>query len=188
MVPMQDTDESVDSTSKVLVSIMMSVSLSNKGETIEVETPRHQQSILPRNNAQRLICIRLPAEDRQKYDEDQVGRWVKSMYGTQDASHIWQLGCANRICGDSGSFRRGKHSAALFHNPNQVVEMAMQGDNFECLLDDGGLKHIDTPLKSKNAVYDMKNTWIQRLKLEQSCVVELWIQSWSGLNRTILVC
>ena len=34
---------------KVLVSIMMSVSLSNKGETIEVGTLRHQQSTFPRN-------------------------------------------------------------------------------------------------------------------------------------------
>ena len=181
IVPMQDTDESVDSTSKVLVLIMMSVSLSNKRKTIEVETPRHQQSTFPRT-AQRLIYIRLPAEDRQKYDEDQFGRLIKSMHGTQDASHIWRLGCANRICGESGSFRRGKHSAALFHNPNQDVAWQMQGDNFECLLDDGGLKHIHTLLISKDAVNDMENTWIQRFKLEQSCVVELWIQSSSGLN------
>ena len=41
---------------------------------------------------------------------------------------------------------------------------------------------IDTLLKSKNAVNDMENTWIQRFKLEQSCVDELWIQNWSGLN------
>ena len=71
------------------------------------------------------------------------------MYGTQDASHIWQLGCANRVCGESGSFRRGKHSAALFHNPDQYVKMAMDGDNFQCLLDDDGLKDIDTLLNPK---------------------------------------
>ena len=33
---MQDTDESVDSTSMVLVSIMMSVSLSNKGKSLKL--------------------------------------------------------------------------------------------------------------------------------------------------------
>ena len=63
----------------------------------------------------------------------------------------------------------------------------MQGDKFERLIDDDGLKHIDTLLKSNDAVNVMVNTWIQRFKLEQSCVVELWIQSWSGLNWTILV-
>ena len=33
-------------------------------------------------------------------------------------------------------------------------------------LDDDGLKHIDTLVKSKDAVNDMENTWIQRFKLE----------------------
>ena len=54
-----------------------------------------------------------------------------------------------------GSFRGGKHSAALLHNPNQDVRMAMQRYNSECLLDDDGLQHIDTLLKSKDAVNDM---------------------------------
>ena len=55
--------------------------------------------------AQRLIYINLPAEDRQKYGEDKVGRWVKSMYGTQDALHIWQHDYVNLICGELGGFR-----------------------------------------------------------------------------------
>ena len=51
----------------------------------------------------------------------------KSMYGTQDASHVWQLDNVNLICGEIGGFRRGKHSAAVFHNPNQDVRMAVHG-------------------------------------------------------------
>ena len=46
------TDQSVHSTSKVLVSILMSVSLSNKEKFIEIGTLRHQQTILPRNNGE----------------------------------------------------------------------------------------------------------------------------------------
>ena len=115
IVPMQNTDESVDSTSKVLVSILMSVSLSNEGKSLKLEHYDISRAYL-QGTAQRLIYIRLPAEDRQKYGEDKVGRLVKGMYGTQDASHTWQLDCANRICGESGSFRRDKHSAALFHD------------------------------------------------------------------------
>ena len=83
-----------------------------------------------KGTGQRLIYIKLPAEDRQKYGEDKVGRLIKSMYGTQDASHIWQLNCVNLTCGKLGGFRRGKHSAALFHHPNQDVRMAVHGDNF----------------------------------------------------------
>ena len=73
---------------KVLVSVMMLV-----------RCRAHFQE-----TAQRFIYIRLPAEDRQKYGEDKVGRLVKSMYGTQDASHIWQLDCVNLICAELGGF------------------------------------------------------------------------------------
>ena len=113
---------------KVLVSIMMSVSLWNNGKPFKW---RHYDISRAHfhGTAQRLIYIKLPAGDRQKYGEDKVGRLVKSTYGTQDASHIWQLDYANLICGELGGFRRNKHSAALFHNPNQDVRMAVNGDD-----------------------------------------------------------
>ena len=133
----------------VLVSIMMSVSLSNKGKPMKL---RHYDISRAhfQGTAQRPIYIKLPEEDRQKYGEDEVGRLVKSMYGTQDASHIWELDYVNLICGELGGFRRGKHSAALFHNPNQDVRTTVHGDDIVCLSDDDGLKHIDDSLlKSK---------------------------------------
>ena len=101
---------------KVLVSIMMSVSLSSKWVPLKL---RHHDI---QRTAQRLIYIKLPAEDRQKYGEDKVGRLIKSMYGTQDASYTWQIDYVNLTCGELGGFRRGKHSAALFHNRNQNVK------------------------------------------------------------------
>ena len=54
---------------KVLVSIMMSVSLSNKGKSLKL---RHYDISRAhfQGTAQRLIYIRPPAEDRQKYGED----------------------------------------------------------------------------------------------------------------------
>ena len=105
--------------------------------------------------AQRLIYIKLPAEDRQKFCEDKVGRLIKSMYGTQDASHTWRLDYVNLICGELRGFRRGKHCATLFHNPNQDVRMTVHGDDFVCLSDDDGLKHIDSLFKSKYTAKDI---------------------------------
>ena len=119
--------------------------------------------------AQRLIYIRLPAEDRQKYGEDKVGRLVKSMYGTQDDSHIWQRDNVNLLCRELG-FRRGKHSATLFHNPNQDVRMTVHGDDFACLSDDDGLKHIDSLLKSTHTGFERR---------EKPSVVEPCVWSWS---------
>ena len=77
------------------------------------------------------------------------------MYGTQDTSDIWQLDYVNLICGELWDFRRGKHSAALFHNPNQDMRKAVHGDDFMCLSDDDGLKHIDSLLKSQYTAKDM---------------------------------
>ena len=77
------------------------------------------------------------------------------MHGTQDASHIWQLDHVNLICGELGGFRRGKHSAALFHNPNQDMRMAVRSDDLMRLSDDDGLKHIVSFLKSKHTAKDM---------------------------------
>ena len=120
--------------------------------------------------AQRLTYIKLPAEGRQEYGEDKVGRLVKSMYGAQDASHIWQLDYMGLFCGELGGFRSGKYSAALFHNPNQDVRVAVHGDDFVCLSDDDGLKHIDSLLKSKYTAKDsgtlgFEDSDVQRLVL-----------------------
>ena len=73
---------------------------------------------------------------------------MRSMYGTQDASDIWQLDEVNLICGESGGSRRGKHSAALFHSSNEYVRVAVRGDDCVCLSDDDGLNHIDPLLIS----------------------------------------
>ena len=113
---------------KVLVSIMMSVSLSNKGKPLKLRHYDMRRAHF-QGTARRVIHTALLAEDRQKHGEDKVGRLAKSTYGTQDASHIWQLDYVNLICGELGDFRRGKHSSALFHNPNEDVRMAVHGDD-----------------------------------------------------------
>ena len=92
---------------KVLVSIMMLVSLSNKRKPLKLRhydiSKAHFQG-----TAQRLIYIRLPAEDRPKCGEDKISRLVKSMHGTQDVSHIWQL---DQMTSDS-------HTSTVFSHPN----------------------------------------------------------------------
>ena len=104
---------------KVLVSIMMSVSLSNKRKSLKLRHYDISSSAQFQGTAQRLTYIRLPAEDRQKYGEDKVARLIKSMYGTQDASDVWQLDYVNLICGELGGFRRGKPQCSIVpRNPS----------------------------------------------------------------------
>ena len=59
----------------VLVSIMMSVSLSNEGKPLKLGHCDINRAHF-QGTAQRRIYIKLPAEDRQKYGEDKVGRLV----------------------------------------------------------------------------------------------------------------
>ena len=87
------------------------------------------------------------------------------MCGTQDALYICQLDHGNLICGESGGFRRGKHSAALFRNPNQDVRMAVHGDDFVCLADDG-LRHIDNLLNSKYKAKDVVTLGVEDSDVE----------------------
>ena len=139
---------------KVLVSIMMSVSLSNKWKPLKLRhfdiSRAHFQG-----TAQRLIYIKLPAEDRQKYGEDKVGRLILSTHGLRMLPTSGNLYNVNLVFGELGGFRRGKHSAALFHNPIQDVRMAVHGDDFVCLSGDDGLEHIDSLLTSKYTAKDM---------------------------------
>ena len=111
---------------KVLVSIMMSVSLSNKGKPLKLRHYDINRAHF-QGTVQTLIHVRVPAGIVRNLE---VGRLVKSMYGTQDASHIWQLDYVNLISRHLGSFRVGKHSEAWFHNPNQDVRMTVHGDDF----------------------------------------------------------
>ena len=61
----------------------------------------------------------------------------------------------NLIGGELGGFRRGNHIAAMFHNTNEDARMAVHGDDFVCLSDDDGLKHIDSLLKPNT----QQKTW-----------------------------
>ena len=57
--------------------------------------------------AQRLIYVKLPAEDRQVHGEDKLGRLLRSMYGSQDASRTRQLDYVDLVCIPEEVFRRG---------------------------------------------------------------------------------
>ena len=38
-----------------------------------------------------VVYVELPEEDQRRYGKNKVGLLLRSMYGTQDASHIWHL-------------------------------------------------------------------------------------------------
>ena len=108
------------------------------------------------------------------------------MSGTQDTAHVLQLDYVNLTCGEFGGFRRGKHSSALFHNPNEDVRMAVHGDDSVCLSDDDGLKHIDKTSQIQIHSERHGNTWIRRFRREKSSVFEPSVWSWERSNWIVL--
>ncbi|CAK0895671.1 unnamed protein product, partial [Prorocentrum cordatum] len=107
------------------------------------------KSMDPNEQKIRLVYVELPAEDRPRYGEKMLGRLVKSMYGTQDASHLWQLDYVDLCPSSEGGFKRGKHNAALFFNPAGDIRMAVHGGDFVVLSDVDGLEHVDRLLSPK---------------------------------------
>ena len=81
------------------------------------------------------------------------------------------------ICAELGGFRRGKHSAALFHDPNQDVRMAVHGDDFVCLSDDDGLEHIDSLLKTEYTAKDMRTLGFDDSDVKNLLLMNR-VQSW----------
>ena len=94
---------------QVLVSILMSVGWSDKGKQLKL---RHCD-ISGAHFQETATCVHLSAEDRQKNGEAKVGTLVKSMYGTQRASHTWQLDHPNVICGEHGGFPKRQTQCSI---------------------------------------------------------------------------
>ena len=89
---------------------------------------------------------------------------IKSMCGTQDASRICHFDHVNLICGELGGFRRGKHSAALFHHANQDVRMAVHGDilcDGHCQMTMDSITSTHTSQMKKNTAKDMGTLGIE---------------------------
>ena len=119
----------MDSTSQVLVSVMVSASLSFEVKDYDISRAYFRGTMEKPIYILTRACVEYNAELRKT----------------------------------NAALCRGKHNAALFHNPNQDVRMAMQGD-FGCLLDDDGFKHIDIQIQRRGE-RNGENTWSQRLKL-----------------------
>ena len=75
---------------------------------------------------------------------DKVGLLLRSMYGTQDASNLWQWDYVDLICSEKGTFKRGRHNAAAFFSEEFETQVLVHGDDFFGLAPEEGLTHFDS--------------------------------------------
>eukprot|EP00929_Paragymnodinium_shiwhaense_P048611 TRINITY_DN24555_c0_g1_i1.p1 TRINITY_DN24555_c0_g1~~TRINITY_DN24555_c0_g1_i1.p1 ORF type:complete len:587 (+),score=99.23 TRINITY_DN24555_c0_g1_i1:363-2123(+) len=74
--------------------------------------------------AQRKIYVDLVGEDKLVHGSDKCGLLVKSMYGTQDASKIWQDEYTSLLT--ANGFRRGRSNGAVSFKPGPASPCASE--------------------------------------------------------------
>eukprot|EP00971_Amphidinium_carterae_P207321 4113361-Amphidinium_carterae.2 len=80
------------------------------------------------------------------------GLFLRSMYGTEDASQIWQKDYAKLLGGKH--WRQGASNGALFYDTVSQARAVVHGDDFLLLGDDDDVRAMDEILKSR---YDCKS-------------------------------
>ncbi len=98
--------------------------------------------------AQRNIFVTLPEGDEQ---EGFCGRLLKSLYGTQDASAIWQEDYTKLLL--EHGFVRGSANASTFYHADREIRVLVHVDDFLVLADDLGQQFVESLLRGR---YDLR--------------------------------
>ncbi len=111
--------------------------------------------------ARRRVFVELDEEDRKKHGSDKCGLLLRSMYGTQDASAIWQDDYCE-LLGESG-FCRGRCNGAVFYHPGRGIRILVHGDDFVVLTDcQEDLDWFESIIKSRYEYKKLANLgWAQ---------------------------
>ena len=99
--------------------------------------------------ARRELYVELPDEDPMKQNCF-VGLLFRSMYGTQDASNLWQEDYTGTLA--QRGYTLGRSNPTVFHSHRGDGRMFVHGDDFVLLADDGEIKAVEQLLKSKYTV------------------------------------
>jgi hypothetical protein len=103
--------------------------------------------------ARRRVFVDLVDEDKEKFGHDKCGLLKKSMYGTQDASNIWQDDYVGLL--RDGGHKRGVSNGAIFYKEDTQTRSLVHGDDFFIL---GTQEDIDEYEKMLGSRYLYKKT------------------------------
>ena len=94
--------------------------------------------------AQREIYVELETEDKVQFGSDKCGLLNRSMYGTQDASQIWQKDYTELL--RTHGFVQGVSNGAVFYNSELDCRVMVHGDDFAVLGTQGCVDHFQAIL------------------------------------------
>ena len=133
---------------KMLLSLMVTLKVSKRNRTplklrlIDISRAHFY------GEAQREIYVTLPEGDQE---EGKVGLLVKSMYGTRDASNIWQQSYTEVLT--KAGFKRSPAWPAIFYHEELEIRLLVHGDDFVTLGDDVAQEYLEKKLREK---YDLR--------------------------------
>ena len=134
---------------KLMLSLKSSKKKSRKGKTyLMAHFDISRAHFMPK--AEREIYVELPNEDPMKA-QGYVGILERSMYGTQDASNLWQKDYSELISEDG--YVSGKSNPALFYSKELDARLLVHGDDFVML---GDAEAIDQMHKKLSSKYEVK--------------------------------
>ena len=79
--------------------------------------------------AQRLVLVKLPAEDSSGKDTGKIGLLKKSMYSTRDAASHWERDCQGHL--EKWGYELARSSIKLLHNKRFATRRLLCGDGIE---------------------------------------------------------
>ena len=130
----------------MLCSLKVSMKTSRKGNPLKLaHFDISRAHFMPK--ARRELYVELPDEDPMK-QKGFVGLLLRSMYGTQDASNLWQEDYTGTLVQRGCTL--GRSNPAVFHSHREDGRMLVHGDDLVLIADDGEIKAVEQLLKSKN--------------------------------------
>eukprot|EP00971_Amphidinium_carterae_P199491 3959076-Amphidinium_carterae.3 len=136
---------------KTLCSLCMTLGVSPKGKPLKLALWDISCARLY-GDAQRDLYVELLPEDEQLESdtEPMCGLLLRSMYGTQDASQIWQKDYAKLLGGKP--WKQGDSNGALFYDTVSQARAVMQRDNLLLLGDEDDILKLDETLRSRSSL------------------------------------
>ncbi|CAK0798924.1 unnamed protein product, partial [Prorocentrum cordatum] len=97
------------------------------------------------SKCERRLFVKLPEGDPDRHTH--VGLLQRTMYGTQDASHLWQKNYTDLLA--KKGYVPGKTNPSIFYNPFDGSRLFVHGDDFVLLGDQRSITEMDTLLDFK---------------------------------------
>ena len=151
---------------KLLVSLKMSLQKSRRGKELKIGIwDISRAHFMP--EAKRRIYVQLLEGDPDR--DTHVGLLLRSMYGTQDASNLWQKDYTELIRTDE--YVPGKSNPAIFHSEQQDGRLYVHGDDFVLLADQESIDRMDKLLNSKYTCKKLANLGFDRTDDKETCIL-----------------